>query len=95
MSRRRQPGCGARLAVCVAAQSLTISCVVAVDSVSFFGALTPDISLIVMDMKIPGMNCEELMTQLAHLGCKTEIILMSRSARRFEALPKGLVVRWV
>jgi len=68
--------------ICSEAQALGLECASTTDPTTFFSLLTPDVTLIVMDLMMPGMDGIELLRTLAHRECKVGIILMSGVGRR-------------
>jgi EAL domain-containing protein (putative c-di-GMP-specific phosphodiesterase class I)/CheY-like chemotaxis protein len=63
--------------VCAAAQAMSLHCAATTDALTFLKELTPDITLILLDLMMPGMDGVELLRQLAQQECKAGIILMS------------------
>jgi CheY-like chemotaxis protein len=63
--------------ICATAQRLDVECRFATRVDDFLAALTPEIHLILMDMKMPEMNGRELLTLLAAHHCRARIVLMS------------------
>jgi len=80
--------------VCATGESMKISCTMVSDVASLFAALTPEISLVVMDLKMPEMSGAELMVKLAAHGCKARLLLMSgvgpNALREAEQLGRSL-----
>ncbi len=80
--------------VCAMAESLQMPCTIAADLAAILAALTPEPSLIVMDLKMPGISGTELMGKLAARGCKARIVLMSgvgvNALREAEAFGRSL-----
>jgi EAL domain-containing protein (putative c-di-GMP-specific phosphodiesterase class I)/CheY-like chemotaxis protein len=60
-----------------AAQAMGIQCAATTDAQTFLKKLTPDVTLILLDLMMPGMDGVELLRQLAKQECKAGIILMS------------------
>jgi len=54
-----------------------IDCIVATDAETFFEALTPEISLILLDLVMPKVDGIELLRMLGMQQCTTPIVLMS------------------
>ena len=63
--------------VSAAAQAMGSHCAATTDALTFLKELTPDITLILLDLMMPGMDGVELLRQLAQQECKAGIILMS------------------
>jgi EAL domain-containing protein (putative c-di-GMP-specific phosphodiesterase class I)/CheY-like chemotaxis protein len=63
--------------VCAAAQAMGLHCAATTDALTFLKELTPDITLILLDLMMPGMDGVELLRQLAQQESKARIILMS------------------
>jgi EAL domain-containing protein (putative c-di-GMP-specific phosphodiesterase class I)/CheY-like chemotaxis protein len=63
--------------VCAAARAIGLHCAATTDASTFLKELTPDITLILLDLIMPGMDGVELLRQLAQQECKAGIILMS------------------
>jgi EAL domain-containing protein (putative c-di-GMP-specific phosphodiesterase class I) len=68
--------------VCAAAQAMGFECLVATDATKFLKMLTPDTSLILLDLVMPKMDGIELLRLLAEQKCQTGIILMSGTGKR-------------
>jgi len=60
-----------------AAQEKGITCIVAADADAFFAALTPDVSVIFLDLVMPKVDGVELLRMLGKQQCATPIVLMS------------------
>jgi EAL domain-containing protein (putative c-di-GMP-specific phosphodiesterase class I)/CheY-like chemotaxis protein len=63
--------------VIAAAQAMGLPCAATTDALTFLKELTPDITLILLDLMMPGMDGVELLRQLAQQESKARIILMS------------------
>jgi len=63
--------------VCATAETMKMTCTIAEDVTSTFKALAAETSLILMDLRMPGMSGTELMAKLAAGGCKARVVLMS------------------
>jgi len=68
--------------VSAAAQALKLQCTVTTDAKTFLDALTPDTTLIMLDLMMPEMDGIELLRLLGERKCKTGIVLMSGSGKR-------------
>jgi EAL domain-containing protein (putative c-di-GMP-specific phosphodiesterase class I) len=64
------------------AQEKDIACTVATDAESFMQALTPDTTLIFLDLVMPGVDGVEILRKLAHKGCRAAIVMMSGIGKR-------------
>jgi len=67
--------------ICVTAKSLHMTTTIAADVAGFLAALTPEIDLIVIDLKMPEMSGSELMDLLARRRSTAKIVLMSGVGR--------------
>jgi len=63
--------------ITAAADYKGIACIVAADAETFLAALTPDISLILLDLVMPNVDGVELLRMLGEQKCATPIVLMS------------------
>ena len=63
--------------IAAAAQHKSIDYIVAADSDAFFAALTPEISLIFLDLVMPKVDGVEVLRMLGKQTCGTPIVLMS------------------
>ena len=68
--------------ISTAAQALGLQCTVTTDAKAFLEALTPDKTLIMLDLMMPEMDGVELLRLLGELKCKTGIVLMSGVGKR-------------
>jgi EAL domain-containing protein (putative c-di-GMP-specific phosphodiesterase class I)/FixJ family two-component response regulator len=68
--------------VSAAAQTMGIDCTVTTNAKTFLDALTPDTTLILLDLMMPDMDGIELLRLLSERKCKTGIVLMSGSGKR-------------
>ena len=68
--------------ISTAAQALGLQCTVTTDAKAFLEALTPDKTLIMLDLMMPKMDGVELLRLLGKLKCKTGIVLMSGVGKR-------------
>jgi EAL domain-containing protein (putative c-di-GMP-specific phosphodiesterase class I)/FixJ family two-component response regulator len=68
--------------VCAAAQSMGFDCTATTDATTFLELLTPDTTLVLLDLVMPDLDGVELLRQLSEQKCKAGIILMSGSAKR-------------
>ena len=68
--------------ISTAAQALGLQCTVTTDAKAFLEALTPDKTLIMLDLMMPKMDGVELLRLLGELKCKTGIVLMSGVGKR-------------
>jgi len=68
--------------VTAAAQHLGLSCVSFASAAEFLDALTPDITMVVMDLLMPEMDGIELLRELAGRRCTAGIVLMSGTGKR-------------
>jgi EAL domain-containing protein (putative c-di-GMP-specific phosphodiesterase class I) len=68
--------------VCAAAQTMGFDCQSATDAATFLKMLTPDTTLILLDLVMPNMDGIELLRQLADQKCQAGIVLMSGTGKR-------------
>jgi EAL domain-containing protein (putative c-di-GMP-specific phosphodiesterase class I) len=68
--------------VSAAAQSIGFDCTTTTDATEFLKALTPDTSLILLDLMMPEMDGIELLRLLGERKCKASIVLMSGVGKR-------------
>jgi EAL domain-containing protein (putative c-di-GMP-specific phosphodiesterase class I) len=68
--------------VCTAAQEMGFECTATTDAAAFQEMLSPDVTLILLDLVMPNMDGVELLRQLGEQKCKAGIILMSGSGKR-------------
>jgi EAL domain-containing protein (putative c-di-GMP-specific phosphodiesterase class I)/ActR/RegA family two-component response regulator len=64
------------------AEARGIACTTTADAASFMGALTPETTLIFLDLIIPGVDGVEILRQLAGKHCSAGIVLMSGIGKR-------------
>jgi len=64
------------------ADGLSIECVVAADADDFFLALTPDVTLILLDLVMPNIDGVEVLRMLGEQQCRAGIIVMSGVGKR-------------
>ena len=65
-----------------AAQTMGFDCTVTTDAKMFLDALTPDTTLILLDLMMPDMDGVELLRLLSERKCTTGIVLMSGVGKR-------------
>ena len=65
-----------------AAQTMGFDCTVTTDAKMFLNALTPDTTLILLDLMMPDMDGVELLRLLSERKCTTGIVLMSGVGKR-------------
>jgi EAL domain-containing protein (putative c-di-GMP-specific phosphodiesterase class I)/ActR/RegA family two-component response regulator len=68
--------------VSAAAQGMGFECTATTDATTFLKALTPDTTLILLDLMMPGMDGIELLRLLGEQKCKASIVLMSGVDKR-------------
>jgi EAL domain-containing protein (putative c-di-GMP-specific phosphodiesterase class I)/FixJ family two-component response regulator len=68
--------------VSAAAQAMGFDCTATTDATTFLKTLTPDTTLILLDLKMPEMDGIELLRLLSERKCKAGIILMSGVDKR-------------
>ena len=68
--------------VCSTAEAMGFDCSTATDAETFLQMLTPDTSLILLDLVMPDMDGVELLRLLSEQKCQAGIILMSGTGKR-------------
>ena len=68
--------------VSAAAHALGFQCTVTTDSITFMEHLTPETTLVVLDLVMPGLDGIELLRLLGKRKCKAGIVLMSGVSKR-------------
>ena len=68
--------------VCSTAEAMGFDCSTATDAETFLQMLTPDTSLILLDLVMPDMDGVELLRLLSQQKCQAGIILMSGTGKR-------------
>jgi len=68
--------------VSAAAETMGLECIATTDATAFLAALTPDTTLILIDLLMPQMDGVELLRLLGQRKCKAGIILMSGVGKR-------------
>jgi EAL domain-containing protein (putative c-di-GMP-specific phosphodiesterase class I)/CheY-like chemotaxis protein len=68
--------------VCAAAQAMGFECTATTDAKTFLDALTPDTTLILIDLLMPEMDGIELLRLLGERRCRAGIVLMSGIGKR-------------
>jgi EAL domain-containing protein (putative c-di-GMP-specific phosphodiesterase class I)/FixJ family two-component response regulator len=68
--------------VSAAAQAMGLDCTATTDAKSFLDKLTPDTTLILIDLLMPEMDGVELLRMLSEQKCKAGIVLMSGVGKR-------------
>ena len=68
--------------VSAAAQALGFQCTVTTDSITFMENLTPETTLVLLDLMMPGLDGIELLRLLGRRKCKAGIVLMSGVGKR-------------
>ena len=68
--------------VSAAAQNMGFDCTATTDAKTFLDALTPDTTLILLDLLMPEMDGVELLRLLGEQKCKAGIVLMSGVGKR-------------
>src|SRR5664279_4473824 len=68
--------------VAVTAQSLGMDCIATSDSHDFVAALTPDVTLILLDLVMPKVDGIEILRLLGEQRCRAGIIVMSGDGKR-------------
>ena len=68
--------------ISAAAQAMGLQCTVTTDAKVFLEALTPDTTLILLDLMMPEMDGVEVLRLLGERKCKTGIVLMSGVGKR-------------
>lgn len=68
--------------ISAAAKDLGLDCVAATDAAFLSNLLTPDVSLIMLDLMMPEMDGVEALRLLSEMKCKAGIVLMSGISKR-------------
>ena len=68
--------------VSATASSLGLQCSAATDAAALPELLTPDVTLILLDLMMPGMDGVEALRLLSELHCNAGIVLMSGISQR-------------
>ncbi len=68
--------------ICATAQNLGLHCSATTDASTLSKLLTPDITLIMLDLMMPEMDGVEALRLLSELKCKTGVVLMSGISKR-------------
>src|ERR1035441_10403632 len=68
--------------VCAAAQAMGFDCTATTDAKTFLDKLTPDTTLILLDLMMPEMDGVELLRMLSLQKSKAGIVLMSGVGKR-------------
>lgn len=68
--------------ICDATDVMGISCSATSDSDTFFRELTPEVTLIMLDLVMPHTDGIEVLRMLAQQGCRIPIVLMSGIGKR-------------
>jgi EAL domain-containing protein (putative c-di-GMP-specific phosphodiesterase class I) len=68
--------------IAAAAQNLGLQCIHTTDAGALSGLLTPDVTLILLDLMMPDMDGIEGLRLLSELHCKAGIVLMSGISKR-------------
>ncbi len=68
--------------VATAAQGLGMECVATSDARDFLEALTPDVTLILLDLVMPGVDGVEILRMLGEQRCRAGIIMISGVGKR-------------
>jgi len=68
--------------ITAAAESMGIHCTAATDAAELPRLLTPDVSLILLDLMMPAMDGIEVLRLLGKLGCNANIVLISGISMR-------------
>jgi PAS domain S-box-containing protein len=68
--------------VSAAAETMGCQCTVTTQAATFLEKLTPDTTLILLDLMMPGMDGIELLRLLAERNCKADIVLISSVGKR-------------
>ena len=77
--------------IAAAAQNLGLQCTATTDAAALSELLTPDVTLILLDLMMPDMDGIEGLRLLSELHCKAGIVLMSSKIGRASCRERVLV----
>jgi EAL domain-containing protein (putative c-di-GMP-specific phosphodiesterase class I)/ActR/RegA family two-component response regulator len=68
--------------ICKTAADMGIACLATTDATSFFDSLTPDVTLVMIDLVMPNVDGIEILRILGEKGCSANVVVMSGVDKR-------------
>ena len=75
------------------AAGLGVDCIVTTDAETFLSALTPNITLILLDLVMPETDGIQILRQLGERQCRAGIVLMRGMSKRVLETAEALTAR--